>query len=169
MQTPSIVRFLAVGLLGLLAFGAILLASVFIFVSLAFTGPVDLPWQRVTATMQLEAVVEGNTVHVVGITDLPDGALIDYYYWRDDAINEGPVGVVEVEDGSFSFEDDISELRPGRWSIEASFSTLWGSQQPEHITDLFGSEGEHLAGPQVYVDSPGDAKQIVVSTDVEVP
>jgi hypothetical protein len=138
-------------------------------VALVFIGPIDLPWQRVAATMQLERVVERNSVRIVGITDLPDGALVDYYYWRDDAINEGPVGVVEVKDGRFSFEDEVSGLRPGKWTIQASFSTLWGPQQPKHITDVFGSEGEHLAGPQVYVDSPGDAKQIVASTEVEVP
>jgi hypothetical protein len=59
--------------------------------------------------------------------------------------------------------------RRGRWDIEASFSTVWGTQQPKHVTDLFGAEGEHLAGPQVYVDSPGDAKQLLVTTSVTLP
>jgi hypothetical protein len=37
-------------------------------------------------------------VRIAGTTDLPDGALIDYWFWRDDAINEGPAGAAEVRD-----------------------------------------------------------------------
>jgi len=163
MGRRSTARLIAFG--GLLALYAVLVA----YVALVFIGPIDLPWQRVIVTMQIDPVVEGNTVRVVGTTNLADGALIDYGYWRGDAINEGPTGVAEVTDGRFSFEDEVSRLRPGRWTIETSFSTVWGSQQPKHITDVFGSEGEHLAGPQVYVDSPGDAKQIFVSTGIDIP
>jgi hypothetical protein len=135
---------------------------------LAFIGPVDFPWQGVSATMQLDAKVDGDTVRVNGTTDLPDGALIDYWFWRDDAINEGPAGAAEVGDGRFSFARDVSGLKRGQWEIQASFSTAWGSTQPKTVTDLFGSEGEHLAGPQVYVDSPGDPKQLLVSVQVEL-
>jgi hypothetical protein len=139
------------------------------YVGLALMGPIDLPWQRVTATLQLEPIVDGDTVRVRGTTDLPDGALIDYWFWRDDAINEGPAGVAEVRDGKFSFEHDVSGLRRGMWEIQASFSTMWGSAQPQVVTDRFGADGEHLAGPQVYVDSPGDAKQLLVTTTVDLP
>jgi hypothetical protein len=139
------------------------------YIALVFIGPIDLPWQGVSATMQLEPTVEGNTVRVVGTTDLPDGAVIDYSFWRDDAVNEGPAGAVEVLEGKFAFERDMTGQRRGRWDIEASFSTVWGTQQPKHVTDLFGAEGEHLAGPQVYVDSPGDAKQLLVTTSVTLP
>ncbi len=138
------------------------------YVGLLFIGPIDLPSQRVTATMQLAASVDGDTVRVVGTTDLPDGALIDYWFWRDDAINGGPIGVTEVRGGTFSFEHEVSGLRRGRWDIEASFSTMWGSEQSRHVTDLFGAEGEHLAGPQVYVDSLGDAKQLRATTTVDL-
>lgn len=137
------------------------------YLLLALVGPLDFPWRRVNATLQLEAAVEGDMVRVNGTTDLPDGALIDYWFWRDDAINEGPTGVADVLDGRFSFEHDVSGLKRGQWEIQASFSTVWGSKQPKTVTDTFGSEGEHLAGPQVYVDSPGDAKQLLVSIQVE--
>lgn len=163
MGTPSTARRIAIG--GLLALVTVLVA----YAGLVFISPIDLPWQRVTVTMQIEPVLDGTTVRVVGTTNLPDGALIDYGYWRDDAINEGPTGTAEVTDGRFSFENEVSGLRRGRWSIEMSFSTVWGSQQPKHVTDVFGSEGEHLAGPQVYVDSPGDPKQVLVSKDIDLP
>lgn len=139
------------------------------YLTLALIGPIDLPWQRVTATMQLEPTVDGTRVRVLGTTDLPDGAVIDYWFERDDVINEGPVGAVEVRDGRFAFEHDMTDQRRGRWDIQASFSTVWGSQQPRHINDLFGAQGEHLAGPQVYVDSPGDEKQLLVTTSVILP
>jgi hypothetical protein len=146
---------------------ALLAAAITGYGLLAF-GPLDFPWQRASATMHLEATVDGDTVRVNGATDLPDGALIDYWLWRDDAINEGPTGATEVDNGEFLFEHDVSGLRRGVWEIQASFSTVWGSTQPKNVTDIFGSEGEHLAGPQVDVDSPGDAKQLLVSVDVDL-
>lgn len=137
------------------------------YMVLVFMGPIDLPWQRVAATIELEPTVEGDTVRVVGTTTLPDGALIDYLLWRADA-REGLGGAVEVRDGRFAFEQDLTGQPRGRWDIEVSFSTVWGSEQPKHITDLLGAEGEHLAGPQVYVDSPGDAKQLRITVSVTV-
>jgi hypothetical protein len=153
-------------LLGLLA----LVTALGVYLAILLIGPFDFPWQRVIATIVLEPPVVGKTtVRITGSTSLPDGSLIDYHYWRGDAINEGPAGVAEVKDGGFSVEDDISTLRPGKWTVELSFSAAWGSEQPSHVMDLFGSEGEHLAGPQVYVDSPGDPKQLLVTTDVDIP
>lgn len=147
---------------------ALLAAAAVGYAFLWFIGPLDFPWQRVSATMSIEATVDGDTVRVNGMTDLPDGALIDYWFWRDDAINEGPTGATEVVNGRFTFAHDVSGLRRGPWEIYASFSTAWGSTQPTNVTDVFGSEGQHLVGPQVYVDSPGDPKQLLISVQVEL-
>jgi hypothetical protein len=104
-----------------------ILAAMPVYLALVVIGPIDLPWQRAPASMQLDATVDDNSVRVVGTTDLPDGALVDYYFWRSDANNDGPAGSAEVRAGRFAFEHDTSGMRQGTWTIEASFSTVWGS------------------------------------------
>jgi hypothetical protein len=129
-------------------------------------GPIDLPWQQVPTTIELYPSVEGTTVRVLGATDLPDGAVVDWLLWRDDADIPGLVGAAEVRNGEFSFARDLAGQPRGPWILEVRCSTVWGSEQPEHVLDVFGSEGEHFAGSQVFVDSPGDAKLVLVTTSV---
>src|SRR5262245_61903372 len=127
----------------------------------SFAGPLDLPFQRVAISIELDPTVNGDTVRIEGTTNLPDGALVDYWLYRGFGLGkDGPTGAAEVRDGEFVIEHDMAGYEPGRWRMDASFSTVWGSSQPAAVTALVGSEGEHLAGPQVYVDSPGDEKQI---------
>jgi hypothetical protein len=157
-------------LLGLaLVLGAfVMLETVQLFVGLA--GPLDLPFQRVAISIDLDAGVDGDTVRIAGSTNLPDGALVDYWFYQGFGLGEdGPAGTAQVQDGNFVIEHDMTGYGRGEWKVEASFSTVWGSEQPSNVIALVGDEGEHLAGPQVYVDSPGDAKQIFVSTSVTLP
>lgn len=144
-------------------------------------GPFDLPWQHVTATMRIDPSIKGTVIRVVGHTDLPDGALIDFGFsptetfqgsvegLATDVIDGSLNGSAKVTGGLFSFERDLAGLPSGRWSVYASFSTAWGSEQPRQILETFGAEGEHLAGPQVYVDSPGDPKQLLTSAEFDLP
>ena len=155
-------------LLALVLGAFVMLETVQLFAGLA--GPLDLPFQRVTISMDLDPSVEGDTVHIAGTTNLPDGALVDYWFYQEFGQGEdGPAGTAEVKDGNFVIEHDMTGYERGAWKVEASFSTVWGSEQPSRVTALVGDEGEHLAGPQVSVDSPGDAKQIFVSTSVTLP
>jgi len=151
------------GLIGVLT----LLAGYVIWV---FVSPIDLPFQNVTATIQVTSTVEGHTVHVSGTTDLPDGAVIGYYWWHDiDTVATIPGGLVTVADGRFAFVSDLSAWPAGTATAYISFGVNSTENiQPKPVVDRFGSQGEHLGGPQVHVDSPGDPKQLLVTTSVEL-
>ena len=147
---------------GLVAFAA----SVLGYMVWVVVSPIDLPFQRVDRSMQLAARVDGQTLSVTGTTDLPDGAVIDWDLWREPVDDiEWPSGEAVVRSGAFSFNADLAGWRSGNAVVEASFSCDWGATaQPKQVTELVGEHCEHLGGEQVYVDSPGDPKQLFVST-----
>lgn len=143
------------------------------WVAFLLVWPIDLPFQRVEATITPHVSTEGMTVRVEGTTTLPDGAVINYYYWHaDEAVNlrnDGAHGgLTTVRDGRFAFSSDLSDWPAGDITLVTEFSVGWGIEQPQDVIARFGSEGEHLAGPQVYVDSPGDPKKLLVPVEFEL-
>ena len=162
MQRRRADHWTSIGLVGLFVTGGLFFAWVFV-------APIDLPFQSAPATINVTSSVDGRTIHVIGTTDLPDGALVDYSFYSEDQnlINDLPDGgTVAVRDGAFAFTTTVPGRSTGLATAEVSFSVAWGTTQPKGVTDRFGSQGEHLAGPQVYVDSPGDPKQLVTTTSV---
>jgi hypothetical protein len=148
----------------------VLLATMFAYFAWVLVSPIDLPFQRVDRSMQITSRVEGQTLHVTGTTDLPDGAFIDWYLSRGFVdYNELPSGHVAVRSGAFSFEANLAGWPPGAATAEVSFSCDWGSVQPKLVTDVLGEHCEHITGDQVYVDSPGDPKQLFVPVEFAVP
>ena len=108
-------------------------------------------------------VVDG-TAQVTGTTTLPDGAVLYCWFEHESRALENIGGSAPVQDGRFSFATDLSAWPSGRVTLWVEFSIAdandGGNEQPPDVVALFGSEGEHLEGPQVYVDSPGDPKQL---------
>jgi hypothetical protein len=148
----------------------VLVAAAVAYVAWTFVSPIDMPFQRADRSMHMTAQVNGRSLRVTGTTDLPDGALVDWYLSRglvDD--NELPSGHIAVRSSSFSFGADLSGWPSGTATAEVSFSCDWGTVQPRQVTDLVGEHCEHLSGAQVYVDSPGDPKQLFVPVDFTVP
>jgi hypothetical protein len=131
---------------------------------------VDLPLFQQQATMHPRAEVRGRTVNVAGTTDLPDGAIINYYFVHEqDAVNGNapPGGLATVRDGLFEFETHLPPAWPsGKVTLYCLFGISWEVEQPKAVVDRFGSRGERLAGPQVYVDSPGDDKQLLATAEL---
>jgi hypothetical protein len=159
--------------LRLLAIAGALAIIAVVWLGIAMISPLDLPFQRIEATMTPSVSMDGSTAHVEGTTTLPEGAVIDYYYWHaDDAVNSrndgAHGGTATVRDGRFAFTSDLSDWPSGRVTLYTQFSVGWGIEQPADVIARFGSEGEHLAGPQVYVDSPGDPKMLFVPVEFEL-
>jgi hypothetical protein len=149
---------------------AVLVAATFAYVAWIFVSPIDLPFQRVDRSMQMTSRVDRQTLRVRGTTDLPDGSFIDWYLSRgliDDS--ELPSGHATVQSGAFGFHADLAGWPSGGATAEVSFSCDWGTVQPKQVTDLVGQHCEHLGGQQVYVDSPGDPKQLFVPVEFTVP
>ena len=148
----------------------VLVAATLTYFAWTLLSPIDLPFQRVDKSMQMTSRVDGRTLRVTGTTDLPDGAFIDWYLWRDPNGNgDWPSGHATVQSGAFSIDADLAGLPAGRATADVSFSCDWGSTQPKQVTDIVGEHCEHLAGEQVYVDSPGDPKQLAVPIGFTVP
>jgi hypothetical protein len=148
----------------------VIVVLLFAYVAWLLVSPIDLPVQRVDRSIQMTAQVDGRILRVSGTTNLPDGARIDWYLWRESIdTNDWPSGSVAVESGAFSFEAVLDGWPTGTGTAEVSFSCDWGSPQPRHVTDLVGEHCEHLGGQQVYVDSPGDPKQLFVPVEFTVP
>ena len=156
------VRLVTIGL-------SLVVAWMFTYMAWLLVSPIDLPFQHSVATIDLTATVSGRTVSVEGTTDLPDGAVIYYTFWRD--LNDDTAwvdGNAHIERGRLVFAGDLSGWSPGRGTVEVDFG-VDGDEQPRAVIDRFGSQGEHLAGPQVYVDSPGDPKQLLVTAEFVLP
>jgi len=141
------------------------------WVMLLIVGPISLPFQGHVETIDVVGRVEGHRLHVAGTTTLPDGALIDWSVWRDPQVDlsDLPGGQATATAGSLSFDTDLTGWVPGPAELYISFGCDWGTVQPKPVTDLVGDHCEHLRGEQVYVDSPGDPKQLFVKVAFVVP
>jgi hypothetical protein len=140
-------------------------------VAWVFASPIDLPFQRINATIEASAKIDGHTVRVTGTTNLPDGSLLDWSLDQERYFSADypPAGQVAVQGGAFAFDADLTKLESGSAEADVTFSCNYGTVQPDHVTGVVGDQCEHLGGEQVYVDSPGDSKQLFVPVKFAVP
>lgn len=158
----------------LLLFGAGGAVVIAVLVALLFVLPLDLPFTQVPATITPKVAVDGHVVRVTGTTNLPDGALINYFFLPE--VGQGQVtdehgGTTEVHGNKYEVTADLSDWPSGKVTVYNEFSVAYygGNEQPQNVIDVFGSQGEHMSGPQVYVDSPGDPKRLFVSVPFQLP
>lgn len=152
-------------------------AGIAVVVTLAIVGGVllgfDFPFLRVEASLSPKVSLAGTSAHVDGTTTLPDGAVVEYYYGHEleavNARNDPHYGTVSVRDGQFHFVTDLSDWPAGKVTLNVEFSVAWEVEQPADVRARFGSQGERLDGPQVYVGSPGDPKMLFTSVAFELP
>ncbi len=161
------VAWLAVGAVGIVAVA---------WIVLVFLGPISLPFQKVQATITPQVHVLDRMAQVTGSTTLPDGAVVYCNFAHESTALEGIGGSATVQEGHFSIAKDLSAWPSGRvtLTVEFSIANYGGNEQPPAVVAIFGSEGENLEGPQVYLDSPGDPKELLTSVDfalkdVQVP
>ena len=149
----------------------ILALSSFAFLAWVVVSPIALPFQRVNATIRMTSIVDGQTMRVTGATNLPDGSLIDWDIDQESFMGppDPPAGQVAVQGGAFAFDADLTPLVSGSARVEVWFSCNYGTAQPARVTAIVGDSCEHLGGEQVYVDSPGDAKQLLAPIEFAVP
>ena len=129
---------------------------------------VRLPFWQVEATLHPTVSVVGRTVHVIGTTDLPDGALIGYYFWNaaDDG-NWPDGGLVTVRNGRFEFETDFTGWPGGTITVYTEFCVSQ-CDQPQAVIDRFGANAERLSGPQAYSES-GDPPTVQATNTFVLP
>jgi hypothetical protein len=150
---------------------AILLIVALVWLAFILVVP-RLPFLRLEVGIDQEVVLDARLATVLGTTNLPDGAVLHFYFWHEsDAENIGDFhsGSTIVEDGRFEYSRDLSDFGAGTVTAFTEFSIEWDVAQPPHVLDRFGSQGERLEGPQVVVDSPGDPRVLVAATQFELP
>lgn len=132
---------LAVGVVGIVAIA---------WLVLALLSPISLPFQKVEATMTPQVQVVDGTAQVTGTTTLPDGAVLYYSFAHESLALEDAGGSARVQDGRFSFAKDLSAWPTGSVTLylEFSIANYGGDEQPADVVAIFGSQGEHLDGPQ---------------------
>jgi len=129
---------------------------------------------EVQASLDVQAHLDGNSLHVTGTTDLPDGALLSYelrheHYGHD---VETPIdmlfadGMLTVHDGAVDATLDVSLFDSGAIDFDVAFSpTLRGDrEQPSDVQARFGRQNEHLVGPNVTVAGDGSRRLSVSQT-----
>jgi hypothetical protein len=122
-----------------------------------------------TASIRLEPVITGGSLHVRGITDLPDGAHIVYSIGAGSSPEEGFGGPyvddsVAVAAGRFNEAVDIARFPSGPITVWAAFDPT--DDQPPAVVERFGTDGSRLRGPDV-VDDFG--RRLIAIAVIEKP
>jgi hypothetical protein len=137
-----------------------------------------MPWQTpVEVHLKIEsALAHDGRAEAAGTTDLPDGAVVAYFFLHNseaaDLINLPGYqagGEARVVGGSFSFVEDLSDWPHGAALMDVWFQVGPENPQPPHVIDEFGENGQCMTGPQVGIDSPGDPKVLHTNARVTLP
>jgi hypothetical protein len=121
----------------------------------------DLPFNQVQVSIQPAATIRGANVHVTGTTNLPDGAVVVCYL----ATEDGQVGNQQqatVAGGGFAADLPLAAATSGTLEADCRFGTAW-AVQPKNVVDLVGSNGERMAGPQVFREGLTTPKELFAS------
>lgn len=133
------------------------------------------------ATISLSTAVNGRTIAVRGMTDLPDGSSVAVElvqldeYDRARAAGAAPdpadspwirVSYVTAEAGSFATSFDVPTWPPGRASAGAYFWMQPG--QPAAAGARFGPDGGSMSGPNV-VQTADRGRMLEVQTTFQLP
>lgn len=96
--------------------------------------------------------ITNNKATINGTTNLADGALL-YYEIRNDGNDQDRLdGNIEVSEGQFNGELDISGFSNGLISVELRFYPF---QQDEELIALYGEAGEKMTGEKVSESETG--------------
>ena len=136
-----------------------------------FLMSLHLTLRHVEATMHTTVAVRGLTVQITGTTDLPDGAVIGYYFVHELGPLQGQEpdgGLTTVRNGRFDFQTDFTGWPGGAIALFTEFGVGSGYDQPQGVIDLFGADGEGISGPQAYSES-GDPPHLFATTTFVLP
>jgi hypothetical protein len=137
-----------------------------------------MPWDgRVETHLTIEtADAQDGQVEVAGTTDLPDGAVVSYFFLHEDELGDVRTlpryqagGATSVHDGRLRFTEDLSGWPDGAAVLDLWFEVGPDAPQPAHVVEAFGATGQCLSGPQVSSDSPGDRKGLLTQARVTLP
>jgi hypothetical protein len=110
-----------------------------------------------TATLTLDATIDGDALVAAGQTDPPDGALLTIGattpHAADPFIDGHVAAVVAVGGGRYEAMFDTRGWPADR--ILPTVSLRADEEQPQSVIDRFGETGERLLGSGVYQDSDG--------------
>ncbi|MGJ9460326.1 hypothetical protein [Oceanobacillus sp. CF4.6] len=118
---------------------------------------------EVDLTMETEAIE--STLTVSGETNLPNGTLLTYEVSHLDDFEKYSTGEIEVIDGDYHTEIDISDWPEGDINVWLAFQTILGTtvEQPKEVIEKYGEMGENLEGDNV---TDGDMKRIELEETV---
>jgi len=127
---------------------------------------VFVDWRQIgppNALVSFEPLVDGRTVTIDGVTDLPNGTLLDWEAFDGELNQPGGrssfrYGEMAAQGGRFDAMFMVPERLTALLTIEVSFYA--GDWQPAATIERFGANGEHLRGSGV-IDSSGTLVLIV--------
>jgi hypothetical protein len=123
----------------------------------------------VRASLDLTARAEGRVIDGRVTTDLPDGARLYYevYPLLDDLeFADVTSGELTVVGGATEFAADLSGTSWSTNEVEVVVSFhMIETEQPAHLVEMFGRNGERLSGAGIYRSDDG-YKVMAVSTIV---
>lgn len=100
--------------------------------------------------ISLTAAAHGDVLDISGTVTVPDGAWIIYAAYRSGDLDSSVRGYVQVQNGHFEAQVDISRWPPGAISVDANFQVMLPDrEQPAVVIDRFGPSGERMSGDSV--------------------
>ena len=124
-------------------------------------------WRQIgppSAAVSFEPTINGKSVTISGVTDLPDGTILDWElirgtYARSEIATLISFDSVIVTGGRFTATTNGGPFRPGTiLSVGVRFHP--GIGQPAATVERFGPNGEHLRGAGV-LDASGSPVLLV--------
>lgn len=122
------------------------------------------------------AEVRSRQVEVAGTTDLPDGAVIRYFFLHESELGDvtrlprfQAGGETIAGAGQFRFKQLLVGWPEGEAVIDVWFEVGPEAPQPADVVEAFGANGQCLEGPEVGADSPGDRQTLNTDASVRLP
>ena len=127
---------------------------------------------RQTRQVQLEvmATLNGDTLEIIGKTDLPDNTLVTYEVYHETFLPVANAdmtrkGITVVQKQNFSATVNLTGWSAGTVVVNTNFMPgLTEKKQPPEIIKNFGTHGELLEGKNVFLGS--GQKRVVARTEV---
>ncbi|MGH7076129.1 MAG: hypothetical protein ACREFD_18315 [Stellaceae bacterium] len=138
--------------------------------SIAGAGSVRcLAASTVPVAISVRAKIEGQTLHIFGKANVPNGAWIIYAAYRTAPPRARATGYAQVRDDRFAAHLNVANWLPGPIKVDVNFQVLLPTRkQPAIVTTRFGKLGERMTGSDV-VKGGGTFRAAVASTTVVKP
>ncbi|MFA9445328.1 hypothetical protein [Egicoccus sp. AB-alg6-2] len=112
----------------------------------------DVEETSTDVAVTVSATVEDGAVTAEGTATVPDGALLAFELRHDETF-EVIDGYTEVQDGTYTFSQDLGDWPAGDVEVWVAFQTeLVGAEQPAEVRERYGENGEGMTGDQVTTD-----------------